>query len=436
MKTRMLVPLLFAASLALADEVRLNDGTIYKDCVVESETADSVTIVVPVSKTIKDTKTISTSDIELIIKSPPDEKEFADLTRKYGDAKGLGGEDLKKGQELVEKFIADNPKSKVLDQAKGLAASLKAASEEDKQEEAKGNEGKEDKTVDPEKLKREGYDMDANKLLSRFQGMIKQGSVIPAMLVFDNLSRNYGASEAYRKARKPVEKILPQLVRNLGVMLKDAEKKEQEMTKKDSEKTMELNTMRRNAKNEEQRMTVSRMENEWKTELAKKHEERITLKKKYHEDVQKVREKKMRWFNPVTNLPDSIRDLERVAQDDLERIKREVQYPEDDKAGKGSVALKTAWEALDKGDLDVASDALIDVKSLRVPKEYWEQLETDLKDAKTAAYEKERADREAKRMQEIEERRKKQEERNKARLEELNKKASKLKEKTVSSDKK
>lgn len=425
MKVQMFAPLLFTASLALADEVRLNDGTIYKDCVVESETAENVTIIVPVSKTIKDTKTIPVADISLIIKSTPDERAFADLSRKYGDVKGLSGDDLKKGVELVEKFVSDNPKSKVLDKAKELEGALKAASEAGEKEEAKEEEKQ---AVSPEIMKKEGYDIDSNKLLVKFQATLKQGNVIPAMLFFDQLSQNYGASEAYKKARKSADKILPQLVKNLSAMLKAAESKEQEIYKEETRKTTEINAKRRQAKTEEQKAAASKMDEEWREQLDKTRQARLALKSKYREEIQKVREKKMRWFNPVPDLPDSIRDLERVAQDDLERVKRELKDVEFDKAGKGSQALKTAWEALDKGELELAANAVAEIRSLRVPREYWEQLELDLKDAKTAAYEKERADREAARAQEMEERRKKQEARNKERLDELNKKANKLKE--------
>ena len=44
--------------LAAADEVKLKDGTVYKNCTVEVETPESVSLLVPVSGGIKDSVTV------------------------------------------------------------------------------------------------------------------------------------------------------------------------------------------------------------------------------------------------------------------------------------------------------------------------------------------------------------------------------------------
>lgn len=426
MKYRIITSLLCIVPLALADEVQLNDGTVYKDCVVESETDKDVTIVVPVAKGIKDSKTIAKDQIKLIIKSTPDEREYAELVRKYGEIEGMSADEMKRGLEQVDKFIADNGKSKVLDKAKELQATLKTAIEKDDEESAKEAEASQHT---PEELKRQGYDIEADKLLNKFKSRLKQNNAIPAMLVFDELSQNYGASKAYADARVSAEKILPQIVNSLSAMLKQSQEKENQINKEESNKTTEINARRRGNLTPEQQQAVDRADREWRAELTKRREQRLARKNMYRDQIMKIRDKKMRWFNPIPDLPDSISDLQRVAKDDLDRIKREIEHPESDKAGKGSELIKTSWEALDKGDLDAASSALSEVRALRVPGQYWEALEAEIKAAKTAAYEKARAEREAARAKQLEERRKQQEERRKSSMKELNDRLKEMKDK-------
>lgn len=431
MKFKVIASILCIAPMALADEVLLNDGTVYKDCIVENETDKDVTIVIQVSKTIRDSKVIPKAQIQSIRKSSPDERQYAELVRKYGEVETLTPDEVMKGVELTQKFISENEKSKLVDKAKELEARLTKVMEQKEQEQAAEAENQEDEVqVSPEEMKRRGYDIEAEKILKKYKEKIKQKNVFAAMLYFDELSQKFNASEAYREARESAAKVLPQVEANLGKMAAQAEAKDQEAVKAEAKRRQEFSTQKRSPNiNAEQRKAIEDAETRWREEIAKKREQRDQRRTQYMEKIRELRDKNMRWFNPITDMPESLRELERVAKTDAEKIKRELQSPDSDRAGKGSDELKKAWKALDEGQLDDASKALSEVRGARVPREYWETLDIEIKAAKTAAYEKARAERDAERAKLLEERRKKMDERRKNTMKDVNEKFKDMKDK-------
>ena len=58
MNKSLILALTALVPLAAADEVKLKDGTVYKDCTVEVETPESVSLLVPVAGGIKDSVTV------------------------------------------------------------------------------------------------------------------------------------------------------------------------------------------------------------------------------------------------------------------------------------------------------------------------------------------------------------------------------------------
>lgn len=82
--------------LAAADEVKLKDGTVYKNCTVEVETPESVSLLVPVSGSIKDSVTVKRDLIESIRKATPDELEAARIGKMYAKPETMNAGDLEK----------------------------------------------------------------------------------------------------------------------------------------------------------------------------------------------------------------------------------------------------------------------------------------------------------------------------------------------------
>ena len=66
MNKSLLLVLSALVPLSVADEVKLKDGTVYKDCTVEVETPESISVMVVVSGGIKESKTIKRELIETI----------------------------------------------------------------------------------------------------------------------------------------------------------------------------------------------------------------------------------------------------------------------------------------------------------------------------------------------------------------------------------
>ena len=69
MNKSLLLVLSALVPLSVADEVKLKDGTVYKDCTVEVETPESISVMVVVSGGIKESKTIKRELIETITKA-------------------------------------------------------------------------------------------------------------------------------------------------------------------------------------------------------------------------------------------------------------------------------------------------------------------------------------------------------------------------------
>lgn len=433
MKLLKITSLLCFATVAIADEVRLVDGTIIKDCTIDVENDKEITISVPISKTIKDTKTIARDQVLLIKKSTKDEKDYSALKSKYSELDNLPLEDLKKGEQDLDEFIKNNAQSKKIDEAKGLLGKIKemVALKEKAQTET---QDKEEKSKPSEKdVKRFSYDIEANKVLDDFKARIKKRETIRAMISFDQLAQNYSASSAYAESREVVAKVLPQLVKNLGQMSKNAEEKSKKDRKSESDKTLELQSVARKTNlTPEQKAAAQEKLDNWRQELARREEMRNAQRTKFREEVAKLKDKKIRWYNPIPEIPMSIRDLESIAQADLKRVERELKDAKYDHAGKGSLGIKTAWEALDAGELDKATEALADVKAARVGRDYWDALDVEIRAAKAAEADKKRAEREVERTKLLEERRKKEDERRKEAIKSLE---EKQKERTGGKDK-
>ena len=103
--------------LAAADEVKLKDGTVYKNCTVEVETPESVSLMVPVSGGIKDSVTVKRDLIESIRKATPDELEAARIGKMYAKPETMNAGDLEKALADLDKTIKKNPQGLAHDAA-------------------------------------------------------------------------------------------------------------------------------------------------------------------------------------------------------------------------------------------------------------------------------------------------------------------------------
>lgn len=97
--------------LAAADEVKLKDGTVYKNCTVEVETPESVSLLVPVSGGIKDSVTVKRDLIESIRKATPDELEAARIGKMYAKPETMNAGDLEKPWRIWTRPLRKIPRA-------------------------------------------------------------------------------------------------------------------------------------------------------------------------------------------------------------------------------------------------------------------------------------------------------------------------------------
>ena len=337
--------------LAAADEVKLKDGTVYKNCTVEVETPESVSLMVPVSGGIKDSVTVKRDLIESIRKATPDELEAARIGKMYAKPETMNAGDLEKALADLDKTIKKNPQGLAHDaavKAKKLTEEARAA--QNAKEEA-------------EVTVRTKYDHEANKLLKRFKALAVRNPY-QAMAVYDRLRDGYPGSAALADAYPDAARIAGQLNRKLEVMIAAKEKsleKEREALRKEEEKR------RGNPKlTKEQRQVLMDAFQKRQTAIRERENQ---LTEVYRALRKKVKERGDRWFEPTAGSLEAMRDLKLVAATDAERLKK--QDPEN---GAGSVALEKAWNLCDEKKFDEAMEVLTELRTAQVPREYYEEL--------------------------------------------------------------
>ena len=361
MNKSLILALTALVPLAAADEVKLKDGTVYKDCTVEVETPESVSLLVPVAGGIKDSVTVKRELIESIKKATPDELEAAKINKTYAKPETMNAKDLESALADLDKTIKKNPQGLAHDAAVKARARVVVLLEEKKLVE--GAQAAQEAKEEAEVTVRTKYDHEANKLLKRFKALAVRNPY-QAMAVYDRLRDGYPGSAALADAYPDASRIAGQLNRKLEVMIAAKEKaleKERETLRKEEEKrrgdpklTKEQRQLLMDAF--QKRQTAIR---ERENQLTEVHR---ALRKK-------VKERGDRWFEPAAGSLEAMRDVKLVAATDAERLKN--QDPEN---GAGSAALEKAWNLCDEKKFDEAMEALTEGRTAQRPREYYEEL--------------------------------------------------------------
>lgn len=362
MNKSLLLALTALAPLSVADEVTLKDGTIYKDCTVEVETPESISLLVPVSGGIRESKTIKRELIDTIVKTSPDELAAAKISKTYAKPEEMNARELEAAVEELDGIIKKNPQGQAHDAAVKARAAVVVLLEEKKLVE--GTKAAQDAKEEAEVTVRTKYDHEANKLLKRFKALNTARKPYLAMAIYDRMRENYPGSAALAEAYPDAVRISGQINRTLDVMIAAKEKsleKEREMLNKEEK------IRRENGKlTKEQRQAL--LDAFQKKQLAIREREN-QLTETHRALRKKVRERGDRWFEPAPGSLEALRDLKLVASADAERLKN--QKPEE---GAGSAALEKTWKLCDEKKFDEAVDSLADVRTARVPREYYEEL--------------------------------------------------------------
>lgn len=405
MKFRLLSTLLLLTPFAMSDEIQMLDGKVYKNCSIEQESATSISFMVNISKGIKDAVTVQKDKVKLVIRSTPDEKAFAKLAETYGTPSSSDNKLTwaNEGIKACEGLLAKYPKTKLKPDVDKLTEGLKAIAKEEMDRLAKEEAERKAAEPTPEELMKGRYDIEANKLLEAMKSKAKQANAVGAMQAYDSLNKNYKFSQAFVEGTDLAEKLLPQLNTNLDKMIVAAKAKDEEENKKQEQER------------KEERKLLSKMTEEQKAEVKARNEARREAQKakreQYREFQNKLREKKMRWFNPDAGFVDSLEDLKKVVEDDLRDVKQELadRKAGQTESGKATPAFKKAWELVDAGKFEEAREEVSIIRSCRVKPEYWNELQTKITDGIAAAKEAERVKRQEEYAKRIADRKKTQE---------------------------
>lgn len=361
MNKSLMLALAALVPLAAADEVKLKDGTIYKDCTVEVETPESVSLLVPVAGGIKDSLTIKRELIESIKKATPDELEAAKIAKTYAKPEAMNARELESAVADLDKVIKKNPQGLAHDAAVKARARVVVLLEEKKLVE--GAQAAQEAKDEAEVTVRTKYDHEAGKLLKRFKALAARNPY-QAMAVYDRMRDGYPGSAALADAYPDAVRISGQLNRRLEVMIAAKEKsleKERETLRKEEEKRRGDPKLTK-----EQRQLLMEAFQKKQTAIRERENQLTEVYRAYHK---KVKERGDRWYEPTAGSLEAMRDVKLVANTDAERLKN--QEPE---KGAGSAALEKAWTLCDEKKFDEAMEALADVRTAQVPREYYEEL--------------------------------------------------------------
>lgn len=362
MNKSLILALTALVPFASADEVKLKDGTVHKNCTVDVETAETVTILVPVEGGIKDSLTLKRELIESITKASPDELEAAKINKNYGKVDAMSLPELEKSIEELDRVIKKNPQGLTHDAAVKAKARVTVLLEEKKlvaaSKEAEAAKEEEAVTV------RTKYDYESGKLLKRFKALVAAGKPYQSMVVYDRMKTNYPGSAALVDAYPDAVRISAQLDRKLNVLIAA---KEKALEKERLRLSKEEETRRADTRLTQEQRSVLLDGYQKKQQALRERENQLTEVHRAHR--KKVNERGDRWFEPTAGSVDAMRDLKLVSAVDAERLKE--QEPEN---GAGSAALAKAWTLCDEKKFDQAEQMLTEIRNARVPSEYYEEL--------------------------------------------------------------
>jgi hypothetical protein len=207
-----LLPLfLLTASSLWADSIKLKSGETIEGTVT-SETRDAVTIEVPFSATIMDTRVISKADIETMDRQTKDQRAFIELTKLENLRTALNASGFENIRLQIETFIQTFPNSAHLADARALLAKI----EEREARFAKGEVKVNGEWLSAEEYAAEKYQIEAAVIADEMQRATAEGNPVGAMNLFDELKKSFPHSTAFAGAVETAKTALADLERRLA----------------------------------------------------------------------------------------------------------------------------------------------------------------------------------------------------------------------------
>ena len=195
MKKKPLVASLCLWSVALpcmADTFTLKDGSVIEGSVLK-EDADSYTLEVAVTKTIKDERKVAKADVVKVDREKLDLTAFVAIGKLVPTPDFLTAEDYAQKISAVTKFLDQNRGSSKTKEAKAILETLRSESAAI----AAGGVKMNGKIVTPAEYEANAYDFDARVQEARIRSLVESGQTLAALRAFYDFDKDYRTTLSY-----------------------------------------------------------------------------------------------------------------------------------------------------------------------------------------------------------------------------------------------
>jgi hypothetical protein len=209
-----------------ADTFTLKDGTVFEGTVL-SEDADSYTLEVQVTKSIKDERKVAKADVAKVAREQLDLTAFVEIGKLVPVPDFLTEDDYKARISAVEKFLAQNRGSLKTKDAKEILETLKAEFAQIAAGAIKYN----GQIISASDYQANAYDLDARIHDSKIRALVADNQVLLALRAFSEFDRDYRTTLSYGSLAPFMSQVVRRYVEELQSLLAgiDARLKEREV---------------------------------------------------------------------------------------------------------------------------------------------------------------------------------------------------------------
>ena len=220
MKKTLVALLPLVLGISQADTIKLKDGTKLEGTIL-SETEDSYVAMINVTKSIRDQRTIAKSDVVSVVKVSQDEVEIPGILALVPTPDLMSKAEYEERIEKAETFIKAYPESLNDLAAKKVLKTLK----DEYAEIEKGGIKMDGKMIPASERAPRAYGLDAEVAFSKFKELADENQYIPALRAWDDFSKKYPTTQAYKDALPVVNQLLKDLYKMLGMEIKTYEER-------------------------------------------------------------------------------------------------------------------------------------------------------------------------------------------------------------------
>lgn len=175
-----------------ADTFTLKDGTVF-DGAILSEAADSYTVEVQVTKSIKDERVIPKTDVQKLDRVKPDIVAFAAIEKLVPTPNFVTQETYLPKIAAVNKFLQQFPASSKSRDAKAVLSTLKAEFDVI----AAGGLKLEGRLISAADYRANAYELDSRMMEAKIRRLVEANELFPALRAFYEFDRDYQTTLSY-----------------------------------------------------------------------------------------------------------------------------------------------------------------------------------------------------------------------------------------------